>query len=73
MSQGRFCLPKNPLLSLIFETLIYTLRTTATTGSVMFFAEEQAVNAGTATLAGLYYRNSNTRLGLHSQTGARFV
>ena len=47
------------LLTLISETLIYTLRTASTTGSFMFFADENAVESDTATLTGLYYRDFN--------------
>ena len=47
------------LLSRISNALIYTMRTNATTGAFVFFANEEALHSGDATLTGLYYRDFN--------------
>ena len=47
------------LLSQISDALIYTMRTSATTGAFVFFTGEQDLRSETATLTGLYYRDFN--------------
>ena len=47
------------LLARIPDTLIYTMRTTSTTGVFVFFVDQQAAGADTASLTGLYYRDFN--------------
>ena len=50
---------KEELLSRISDTLIYTMRTTATTGVFAFFADEEDFSSDKANLTGLYYRDFN--------------
>ena len=45
------------LLALLSDAVIYTMRTTATTGAFVFFVNEQATSSDTAALNGLYYRD----------------
>jgi len=47
------------LLSRISDALIYTMRTSATTGVFVFFVDDQDLHSDAATLTGLYYRDFN--------------
>ena len=47
------------LLSEVSDALIYTIRTTATTGAYVFFIDDEDVESESASLIGLYYRDFN--------------
>ena len=53
---------QNAILALISNELIHTMRMTSTTGTFMFFLNDDALNAQAASLNGLYYRDFNPNM-----------